>query len=654
MTGHTFANRVTSWLTPWLLALIPFALFIAVATHDLALPGFYGDEALQISPAVDYIRGDEMGLTIDGLPETRFTIADRSISLMTMRYIGALKTLLFVPFAAAFGNSIYIVRFFTVGIAAIAVLATYFFTATLFSRSSAIVASLLLALDQSFMLRTRVDWGPNAIAITFKMLALLCFALWWRYRRRRYLALGGVLSGLTLYNKSDFAYMLAALVIATGLVYFGEIRRTTRRVDWFWLVGAFLVGSAVYIWYNLISSLGAFRDGNPDHIAWWHPAVFFAALRIRVERLFELLDGSSMDAPIGVSPWSIQFSALSGIVGGLFVAALVVALIIAARLRSYDQVVVQAFRWLLIVIGLFLLACAITPAAFAHHHVINVYPFPHILIGAACTAGIAQFTRHYAFVRRFGKAIVACVLVAAFGSDAILMNNTYTALERVGGAGHWSDAIYRVATDIRATRSDAPMHLMDWGILEPLTVLLDGDVRGIDEPWPGLMDAANVDTQSAALLANSRALYVVPAPEAQAFPRAWRSLQAYAGQHGMHAQTLATYNRRDSVPVYLLYRFAPANDGPVATFSTSVTLTAAVQPKAGMFFPTIIAWDTNSDDSAQLYVSVNGGTEMLFAQGRQGNAYASWVQPNLTYVFRLYAGTMHQVVLREVTVYQGG
>lgn len=181
---------------PFLLAL----LFLIIATHDLALPGLYGDEAIQITPALQVVeqRSDQL---FNGLPRTQVPIGERRFPLMIVRYMGALKPLLFLPIAAAAGSSIYTVRLFTLLLAALVVLATYEFTARLFSRRAAAIATLLLALDQSFILRTRVDWGPNAVALVCKMAALVALLRWWESSRRVWLGLGGFVLGLGLYNR---------------------------------------------------------------------------------------------------------------------------------------------------------------------------------------------------------------------------------------------------------------------------------------------------------------------------------------------------------------------------------------------------------------------------------------------------------------------
>ncbi len=51
---------------------------------------------------------------------------------------------------------------------------------------------------------------------------------------------------------------------------------------------------------------------------------------------------------------------------------------------------------------------------------------------------------------------------------------------------------------------------------------------------------------------------------------------------------------------------------------------------------TMISWDTADGSLGRVFVSVNGGQEFLFADGRRGFALAHWIQTGSNYEFRLY------------------
>jgi hypothetical protein len=51
---------------------------------------------------------------------------------------------------------------------------------------------------------------------------------------------------------------------------------------------------------------------------------------------------------------------------------------------------------------------------------------------------------------------------------------------------------------------------------------------------------------------------------------------------------------------------------------------------------TTISWDTCDGSIGRVFVSINGGNEVLFADGRRGSAPANWIETSSNYEFRLY------------------
>jgi hypothetical protein len=84
------------------------------------------------------------------------------------------------------------------------------------------------------------------------------------------------------------------------------------------------------------------------------------------------------------------------------------------------------------------------------------------------------------------------------------------------------------------------------------------------------------------------------------------------------------------------------------------SLTASPNPvPADAASGTTISWTTGDGSSAQVYLSVDGGAESLFASGPAGSADAPWVSRGSTYEFRLYADTERAAPLARLTVAQG-
>jgi hypothetical protein len=67
---------------------------------------------------------------------------------------------------------------------------------------------------------------------------------------------------------------------------------------------------------------------------------------------------------------------------------------------------------------------------------------------------------------------------------------------------------------------------------------------------------------------------------------------------------------------------------------------------------TTIFWDTCDGRIGRVFVSTNGGQEVLFADGRFGSAPADWIETGLNYEFRLY-NSDHTELLAKVAVIRG-
>ena len=64
---------------------------------------------------------------------------------------------------------------------------------------------------------------------------------------------------------------------------------------------------------------------------------------------------------------------------------------------------------------------------------------------------------------------------------------------------------------------------------------------------------------------------------------------------------------------------------------------------------TMVSWDTADGSIGKIYVSVNDGQEMLFADGRRGSAPAHWIETGSNYEFRLY-NSDHSELLVKIAV----
>lgn len=86
------------------------------------------------------------------------------------------------------------------------------------------------------------------------------------------------------------------------------------------------------------------------------------------------------------------------------------------------------------------------------------------------------------------------------------------------------------------------------------------------------------------------------------------------------------------------------------TVTGNLTLTASPAAVHAPSTNSSITWDTPDGLPGEVFVSVDGGTNYLFAAGPSGTAFAPWILPGHTYVFTLYEGTPSPLELAQTTV----
>jgi len=82
---------------------------------------------------------------------------------------------------------------------------------------------------------------------------------------------------------------------------------------------------------------------------------------------------------------------------------------------------------------------------------------------------------------------------------------------------------------------------------------------------------------------------------------------------------------------------------------TSLTASPNPVPFGNGRGQTRISWNTGNTDIGEVYVSIDGGKELLFAKKREGSKVAKWIDTSSTYEFRLY-NSAHTELLAKVVV----
>ena len=187
--------------------LLGLAAFFTLTFYQIDLPGLHTDEALEVLPAVQLLRGQE----VECFKGACVHVFGLRLPVMIYEYIATVNTYLVIPFFLLFGINVPALRAMPILTSAVAMLFFYLWSRELYGRRVALVAFLLMAVNPSFVFWSRQGVFVTSITIPISMIAVWAWLKWWRYGRSRYLWLGSFLFGLGLSAKLLFWWLIAGL-----------------------------------------------------------------------------------------------------------------------------------------------------------------------------------------------------------------------------------------------------------------------------------------------------------------------------------------------------------------------------------------------------------------------------------------------------------
>lgn len=563
-----------------LVALVPLALvstlYLALAGHQLDLPGLYADEALDLVPALQLLQGRPT----DAVSSLRLFGVEWP--LMVMDYVGPTSTYLSLPFLALGGPTVAAVRAYEISVGLLGLWVGYGLLAEVFDRRTAALAMLLTATSPSY-----VFWSRQGVHVSSPLLPLALGSAWalWRWRcerRSRYLVLGGGLLGLGLATKLLFLWWIVALLAAAlalswpgsplaawrprrgarpalpgeraaarvlervpppaGLVRLGSAGRALASAG---LAGCALVAGAFpLLWHNL-------QTGATVRLLTRN------AIRTELYGVNNLdLPGNLVTVVRGFFAWlggdvffSFGGTYANPLAGPAFLGA--VALLGWLARRCPDVVPARRLLLVLLLVGAVVFQSAFTITGLGPTHLYLLYGLPQALVAAAFWAAWG------AWPGRAPRALAAGLAAALVALNLVAVGQYHAALARTGGTDLSSDAVSALAADLQRAGVARPVAL-DWGFRTSVKLLTAGAVDPEEafeyrhEPSERFLELAKY------LLGDPARRYLLHVEEAAAF-RGHRAafLQAVEETHRV-ALVERTYVRRDGAPVIEVLRAEPA------------------------------------------------------------------------------------------------
>lgn len=488
---------------------------LLLSWHSIRLPGLQQDETLFVNAATLRIPGLNTFKAVHGIP------------LMIFPYTGALKSWLYDPLFAVFGNSPTVVRIPVVLLVSAGLILIYPAVRDLVNRPVALLAVTALCFDNSVFWLTRDDVGPSAIEFALKGAALFCAMRFAHRPRTRWLLALLALFALGVFNKLNFIWIINAAVVVSVLVAFAH-RRTLRRYQrllavW---VGGLAVIYAAFAVYYLHYDIGALETGNSLTQPW-----------VEFERGTSGVLSGTWFYDYALGPLGTRTTVV-WIVLALFAWGAVASLAVA-RLRN------RAVAYLALTTLLISVQTLFTLNATAGWHYVAIYPFVTVVAAYGVYALAAALTTRRAMV----SAAVATAGVVSIAYSGVLMAKYFDALPREPTNSAWSPAVYALSDDLRHVK--ATIFTADWGIFNPLFALHPGHefqelAFELESPAP-----ANLAAVRASVAATpGPKLVIAHANSALQFPDSNRDLRRSLGSHLHLVQTVLGPG---GAPVYQVY-----------------------------------------------------------------------------------------------------
>lgn len=566
---HTMGDVMTRrWLM--VAGLAAMGAFFALSVVDLQCPGLGYDEVMWANVALGGLDDSWISWKVGKFP-----------ILLGLPYIGALKGYLYYPLLKLFGASVTLVRLPMVLGATATIGLSYAVARRLLSPLASVVFLVLFALHPEMVMRTRLDYGPAALDLVLRVLALFFLVRYTEGFRRRDAVGFWVVSLLGLWGKLTFIWYINAFLGCFG-VYFGRAwwrHQAQRGAGRAWAAvglhaGLYAVSVAWFVWvyktFQIVAVNSALGSGYgiPTDVRlnnWVHRAAEF------IEGLESLITFTEPWSPVGNTAFLVV-SLLALAVGTLSLLRHLPSVFRAGE-GSADGL--QRLRGLVLASGLLItLQMVATPPADKSWHRMTMFPHLPLLtaLGLQLLAeAVARLRRGTpAQARALGAGVLAVTGVAAAAYDGQLLRHEVPT--RCATARHQRGFERANVTTVvhqlldAVVKSDRRFVFLDWGMRNQALLFSHDAARMVG--WEHALAQLKPDTEQGQqfiawhLQPGSRDLFVLHGVDATCFPEGRPALFALAQAAGVTLR-LERELRDDQAVMFELWEVAP----PVASDS---------------------------------------------------------------------------------------
>ena len=535
------------------------AVYFALTMRQINLPGLHPDEAQEVIPTVQLLRGQE----VETLRGSGLTIAGRRFPLMIVDYIGTVNTYLALPFFSLFGISTFSLRLMSVLTSAVTLVLLYRLGRTMYSPVVGLAAAGLLAVQPSF-----VFWSRQGVYVTFITAPLTLGAVWlgWQWWRGRLqgkeiaLYAGAFLLGLGLAAKLLTLWVIFAISVCFAILYAGRLWQVVRQrslrplemvLTW-WQAGlatlSFALGASMLIVYNLQTG-GTWQTINANR-----STSFYGVDNARIfDNLLERFRGLKI-VLTGEHLWYL--SARGTYANLWWPRALVVVGVIALGLvfwRARGKWRRLLFPYL--TLALMVVASIFTVSALWFTHQAIMLPWASLALAVGLAMAVKQLGDFGRAVHWVAIGLAILTVVGLMALDVRVTGKYHAALSESGGFGGHTAAVYELVEYLEAEGETRP-YAMDWGIQDPVQFLSEGEINPVELAGFEFEAGADFEQRVVDSFEDTSHIYIFHAPSETIFER--EDLFEVAMQnHGLTLSSREVIRDEGERPIYLILRVEP-------------------------------------------------------------------------------------------------
>ena len=382
--------------------------------------------------------------------------------LMIIPYAGAVKHYVLVLPFAIFGTDAAVGRFASALLGAIGIWGiARFLQGEIGLRAAAAVAGIL-AIHPAYLIHTVYD---NGTVVTWMAIVGLLAVAVRRYKEQgtAFSALAiGFLMGIGIWNRANFVWMLASIILACAIVYRRKLCIPFAHMAAMTAGG--VVGVAPLLVFQVLSRWEILRSMEVAQAGQSLTSLLAWRLGLLADTLLITNENRGIWGGPPLPLWQTLFLSVT----------LILSLLICFLVRGRGEHAgsnLNAFRRASALGFLFFALLMLTSRLrIASHHLVMLVPIAIIISVIALQVLLSRSNKAWL--------LVGAVALIYVGSALNWDLTAARGFRETGGLGSWSDAIYSVNDYLEAHYDGREVKILDWGLKNNLYVLSYGKLTG--------------------------------------------------------------------------------------------------------------------------------------------------------------------------------